>query len=222
MTEYLKDLQACDIHTTQSLGLKGVFCLGDYVFELLRELKHKGMIRGAYFSHYFEPPQNPAHVKVGIRYAKSSDLESASSLLDNLCDNHRDIVADKGNFKPTTGELPELPNDIVVDYVICHSFEFLLEVRKEFGNELPKIEDMVTFLLRHREEITDHVIGGKDIFRDEQAARILTDAETRVVWERFVHHLLNASKCTYDANQPEESYEGRVKIALLQNGIPIS
>jgi hypothetical protein len=221
MTEYLKDLQIRDIRTKQLLELKGAFQLGDYVVELLSKLKLEGVIRGAYFTHYFDP-DTPPHVKVGIRYNEASDLASASSQLDILCDKHKDIVSDKGNFKATIGQIPELPDDIVVDYVVCHSFEFLLEIRKEFGNELPKVENIVSFLLQHSENITDHVIRAKDIFRNEQDARILSEAETRVVWERFVHHLLNASKSTYDASKPEQSYEAKVKIALFRNGIPIS
>ena len=222
MVEYLRDLQIRNIRTKLELGLNGVFIIGDRVFELLRKLAKEGKVRGAYLSHYYDPPKTEPHAKVGIRYRSVAELDSASSLLDCICDERRDVVIDKGKFEPTTGEFQYLPTEVVVDYVICHSFEFLLKVKDELGDELPPADRMAEFLANHRQEITDRVINARDLFRDEQNARRLTPEEIRQVWERFVHHLLNASKSTYDARNPAESYEVKVKSMLLSLGIPIA
>lgn len=224
MVEYLKDLQIRNIHTKPELGLNGVFMIGDRVFILLRKLVNEGKIRGAYFSHYYEPPKTEAHAKVGIRYHNLAQLDSVSSMLDALCHEYQDVVIDRGKFEPTTGECkdPPLPADIVVDYIICHSFEFLLKVKNEFGDELPPPDRMGQFLAVHRQEVTHHIVNAKDIFRDEQNTRPLTPEETSRVWERFVHHLLNASKSTYNPVNPTESYEPKVKRMLLEHGIDIA
>jgi hypothetical protein len=223
MVEYLEDLQSRNIHTKPDLGLNGAFFLGDRVFELLRNLMHEDKITGAYFSHYFEQ-SNPPHVKVGIRYGNLRDLDSVSSMLDKLCDEQKDLVVDKGKFQTTTGECkdPPLPADIIVDYIACHSFEFLLRARNEVGKMLPPHDAMAQFFLRHKGEIERRVIYTPDIFRDSQHARHLTNEETRCVWERFVHHLLNANKVTYNPLNPTESYEPKVKRLLLEHGIDIA
>lgn len=215
MVEYLKDLQTRNVHTRLELALDGVFFLGDRVFQVLRKLRQDGKVRGMYFTHYYGPPWIEPHAKVGIRYHNLADLESASSVLDTLCDEQKDIVIDKGRFEPTTGEFEHLPSEIVVDYIICHSFEFFLRVKEELGNELPLPNRIVDFLVRHREEITNQVINAKDIFRAETQVRPLTAAETVWVWERVVHHLLNAHKARYD-------YEGTVKRMLRERGINIA
>lgn len=67
MAQYLKDLQIRNIRTKLELGLNGVFIIGDRVFELLRKLAKEGKVRGAYLSHYYDPPKTEPHGKVGIR-----------------------------------------------------------------------------------------------------------------------------------------------------------
>jgi len=190
MVGYLGDLQIRNVHTKSELRLSGVFIIGDRVFGLLRKLATGGKVSGAYLSHYYDPPnKTEPHVKVGIRYHNVGELDSASSMLDRLCDEWRDVVIDKGEFERTTGEFQYLPSEIVVDYIICHSFEFLLKVKDELGDELPPPDRMAEFLVKYMHEITDRVINARDIFRDEQNTRKLTCEEARQVWERFVHHL---------------------------------
>jgi len=142
-------------------------------------------------------------VKVGIRYGNPADLDSMSSLLDNLCDGHRDVVIDKGRFETTTGECkdPPLPDEIVVDYIACHSIEFFMKYREELETKFRQPGETARFLLQHKQEVTAHVAAAKDIFRDEQAARPLRIWEICMIRERFIHHLLNASKVTRDDEQ---------------------
>lgn len=118
MLKYLIDLQIRNIRTKPKLGLAGVFSLGDRVFfEILEELINQGKIKGAYLSHYFAPPDILPHLKVGIRYKELADLASVNQLLDNLCEEYKDIVTDKGKFELMTGEYQHFPHDIVVDYL---------------------------------------------------------------------------------------------------------
>lgn len=197
--EYLKDLQTRNILTKPDIGLDGVYILGDQVFLLLRDLVQERKVRGAYFTHYCCPPQVEPHVKVGLRYEKTEDLSSVTSLLDDLCGKQRDVVIDKGRFESTTGESDHLPPEIVVDYIICHSFDFVLKHREELEAKSQTPYEMARFLHLHMHEITAH-IRQADILRNELEARPITQEEGFWIQERFIHHLLNACKV---ASEPE-------------------
>lgn len=219
--EYLIDIQIRNIYTKPESGLVGVFSLGDQVFKLLKELTDQNKIKGAYFSHYYNPPNTSPHVKVGIWYKELTEVSTVNQLLDNLCEKkkYKNIVADKGIFEPTTGKWENFPDDIVVDYVICKSFEFLVKAKSDLGSCLPPLDMLASWLMQHKAEV-DQVIMSKDIFRAPQKVRTLTSEESGWVWERIVHHLLNAY-CTYNQNNPIESYEFKLKAKLRRNGIYI-
>lgn len=222
VVDNLKDLQIRNIRTKPELWLSGVFILGDRVFELLSKLVNEGKVKGVYFSHYCEPPKTEPHAKVGIRYRDVAELDSVSFMLDSLCDSQKNLVTDKGRFEKTLGvcDDPPLPADIVVDYIACHSFEFLLQAKGKLGNDLPRDPGRLAhFILDHRAGITNSVINAADIFRDEENVRPLIHLEMSCIWERFVHHLLNAYKVFLDPSRPSESYEATVKRILLENGI---
>jgi hypothetical protein len=198
MVEYLTDLQLRNIRTNTELGINGVFSLGDEVLAVLRKLVYERQVTDAFFTHYFEPPQTEPHVKVGIRYQTLDDLNLASSALDDLCYNRSDLVIDKGKFEPTKGEYDKLPEDIVVDYVVCCSFKFLVKAKDELGSVSPAPDRVAKFLIRHKRSIDEELLHSKDIFRDEENARPLRSEEIPYVMERFVHHFCNAIKCTSD------------------------
>lgn len=221
MTEYLTDLQIRNIHTKLELDLDGVFLLSDQIFVVLKELINQGKIKGAYLSHYFEPPHTPPHVKVGIQYRELAELTIVNQHLDKLCEKHKNIATDKGKFEHTTGEYQRFPQDIVVDYVACQAFQFLLKAKDELGSTLPPIDRMVNWFLQHEDEITNSTIGSRNIFRANSNARALKPEEIERIWERFVHHFLNSYHATCDLNNPTQSYEFKVKQALRKNGIPI-
>lgn len=221
MLEYLADLQTRNIHTKPELYLEGAFYLGERVFEILKGLINQGKIKGAYLSHYFQPPDTLPHVKVGIRYKELTDLATVNQLLNKLCAKYKDIVTDKGRFEQTTGEYQRFPHDIVVDYLACHSFKFLLKAKDELGSKLPPIDKIVKWFLQNKDEVTNSIIKTRDIFRANTNARTLKPLEIGWIWERFVHHLLNAYHCTYDPSDPVQSYEFKLKQALRENGILI-
>ena len=221
MLERLPDLQTRNIHTKPELGLAKVFYIGDQVFEILKKLIKQSKIKGAYLSHYFLPPDILPHVKAGIRYEEPADLAIANQLLDDLCEKYRDIVTDRGAFEQTTGEYQHFPPDIVVDYVICHAFQFLLKGKDDLGNILPPVNKMAEWILQLKNEITNSVIESRDIFRINSDVRSLKQSEIGWIWERFVHHLLNSYQANYDPNNPAESYELKVKQVLKENDILI-
>jgi hypothetical protein len=65
--------------------------------------------------------------------------------------------------------------------------------------------DIAGFLLQNRKEIETDVIEAEDIFREATKARPLESGEAGWVWERFVHHLLNAFKYPYEL-EPNVKY----------------
>ncbi len=201
MVEYLKDLQIRKIRTKPEQALNGVYSLGNDIFEVLKKLMHENKVNGVYFTHYYDPPHSvEPHVAIGIRYEKLEDLEFASSTLDTLCSRQRNLVIDKGAFETTEGKYDKLPHEIVVDYIICHiichSFEFLLKLKAESGNITIDPDSIANYLVQQVRAIGNEVLGARNIFRNQQNARALTTEESRWVWERFVHHLCNAYKCT--------------------------
>jgi hypothetical protein len=191
--EYLKDLQTRNILTRPDMGLNGVYCLGDQVFALLRGLLKERTVKGAYFTHYCWPPRVEPHVKVGIRFEKPPDLDAVASILNELCGKQKYLVIDKGRFEHTTGEFEHLPPRIVVDYIVCHSFEFLLKHTQELRGKSQTPNEIARFLLLQKEEISTHIKVG-DIFRNELQARLITQEEGFWIQERFIHHLLNSCK----------------------------
>lgn len=121
-------------------------------------------------------------------------------------------MIDKGKFDLAVGEYQPLPNEIVVDYIICHSFDWLVKAKEKFGNEHPSPNDVAKFLLQNKTEIEKSAIQANDIFRDCAKASRLKPEEIGWVWERFVHHLLNAYKF---------ADEWHVKRILAQNHVEI-
>ena len=67
-------------------------------------------------------------------------------------------------------------------------------------------------MLQDKTEIERSVVQANDIFRDCAKARRLKPEETGWVWERFVHHLLNAYLYAYESD---------VKRILTQNHVLI-
>lgn len=197
MTEHLKDLQTRNIRTKVEVGLNGVHVLGDQIRVLLGKLVRELKVKGAYFTHYYIPPQVEPHVKVGIRYEKIEDLNAVTLMLHGLCDEQTDIVTDKGRFETTLGIYQNLPYDIVVDYIICHSFDFLLEYGEELDDKSHEPHEIARFLLQHKDEIAMH-LNAADIYRNEPRPT-LTQNEEFWIQERFVHHLLNACKVTTES-----------------------
>ncbi len=194
MVEYLKDLQIRKIRIRPEL--KDVYLLDGKIFEVMSKLVQEGKVKGAYFTHQYNPEEKiEPHLNVGVRYEKTEDLTSASLMLDSLCDEHKNLVLERGKFESTKGIDNDLPSDVVVDYLFCHLFEFLPKVREELGSEPPHPDRMAEFLMKHAQEMMDHVMSTADIFREVEKPRTLSPNETFSVWVRFVHCLLNASQC---------------------------
>lgn len=193
MVEYLKGLQIRKIRIRPEL--KDVYLLDGKIFEALRELVKEGKVKGAYFTHQYNPEEKvEPHLNVGIRYEKTEDLTYASSMLDSLRDEHKNLVLERGKFESTKGLDKDLPSNVVVDYLFCHLFEFLPRIKEELGNEPPHPDRMADFLMKHVQETMAHVVNATDIFREDEKPRTLSPNETFSVWVRFVH-CLNASQC---------------------------
>lgn len=216
MIDFLPDLKQRNIFTSDQLGIRGVYLTGEKILEILKDFRIKNnKLIGVYFTHYYNPPKTKPHVKVGIRYIDKSSVDDLNNLLDTLCKDQKYGVINKGVFEHTTGEYDPLPLDIVVDYVICHGFEFFIKIQKDVGEKLPQRPDIVSnWLLHHRNEINQQVVKARDIFRTDLIRRC-QPSEVANIWERFVHHLLNMYRSNRD-------YELQVKDILRQNGVNIS
>lgn len=190
MAENLNDFQNRDIFTRPELGSRGVYLLGKKILPLLRETLSQNLLEGCFFTHYYEPPKTPPHVKVGIRYNTVEALDTVNNLLNNLCQDEREFVIDPGEFSPTSGYHIELPEDVVIDYIICYSFEWLVRIMDEFNVISPSYESLGRFILQNRNLIEDEIFRGH-IFR-EGILRPLENNVIRKIWERFIHHLCNA------------------------------
>lgn len=210
MRNKLTDLKHRDIHTRKELKGIGVIKFGLKIFDLLRDIKSQNIITMCFFTHYYEPPDTPPHVKVGIRFKKKEDLIKVNKLIDELCYGNRDIVTDPGEFKSTRGYDPLLSEEIIIDYIICHSFDLLAKLKKEFGTSPPSFSIIGNYILKNRIEIEEKIMG-KDIFRNKISKSLGLEINKRI-WERFIHHLCNAYQISNDY---------QIKLFLRDNGIPI-
>ncbi len=211
MVKTLRDFQNRDISTRPELGGNGVYLLGKRIFLFLREILSQNLVRGCYFSHYFKPPEIPPQVKVGIRYNTMEALDTVNNLLNNICQEESRLVLDPGGFSPTPGYIIGLPEDIVIDYIICYSFEWLVRITDEFNILLPSYETLGNYILQNRNLIEEGIFG-QHIFRDE-ISRPLENKVISKVWERFIHHICNA----YSFQQ----HEYQLKCFLKENNIKI-
>lgn len=190
MVEVLKDFQNRDIFTRPEFGINGVYLLGERIFEFLKKISSQNFVRGCYFSHYFSPPENLSQVKVGIRFNDVKILSIVNDSLNRICEEKREIILHPGEFQSTSGIHPGLPKDIVVDYIICYSFEWLIRIKERFISSYPSYELLGKFLLQNKKKIEQGIIS-KNIFR-LNVLKPIEDDVVSIIWGRFIHHLCNA------------------------------
>ncbi len=190
MVDKLKDFQNRDIFIRVEYGLEGVFRLGSRVFDLLKEVSNQNLVIGCFFSHYFSPPQKLSQVKVGIRYNEVKNLSIINNSLDHICKEERDIIFKTGDFQSTLGLHHRLPEDIVIDYIICYSFDWLVRIKEKFKASKPSYESLSKFILKNRINI-EKEITSKNVFRSNNL-KPMEEGVISNIWERFIHHLCNA------------------------------
>lgn len=210
MTEILKDFQNRDIYTRPESGIDGVYILGEKIFKFLKKILSQSLVIGCCFSHYYYLPENLSQVKVGIRFNEVKTLSIVNDSLNRICEEESKIILDTGNFQPTSGVIPGLPEDVVVDYIICYSFEWLLRIKEKFQLSPPSYESLGKFILQNRNKIEEEIMG-RNIFRYNILRPLEFDVISKI-WERFIHHLCNAY-----IFQDESQLKGFLKI----NGINI-
>lgn len=210
MVETLKDFQNRSIFTRLEYGIDGVFCLGDCIFNFLRDILFQNLVKSCYFTHYFGLPEIQPHVKVGIRFNTREALTSVNGLLNHLCEEKSKLILNPGNFQTTYGYINDLPEDIVVDYIICYSFEWLVKIKEKFKVSYPSYESLGRFILQNKIKIEEEIIG-KHIFRYDISRRLEIEVISKI-WERFIHHLCNAYSF---------QHEPQLKGFLKGNGINI-
>jgi len=196
MVEALKDFQNRAIFTRPKYGIGGVFCLGINIYNFLEEILSHKSVKGCYFTHYFKPPEIQPHVKVGIRFNTIKSLTNVNDLLNSLCEEKNELILKSGDFLPTTGCINEFSEDIVIDYIICYSFEWLVRIREKLKVSYPSFESLGSFILKNRIKIREEITG-KDIFRYNISRPLENDVISKI-WERFIHHLCNAYSFQYE------------------------
>jgi hypothetical protein len=194
MVEMLNDFQNRDIFAHSQSHLKR---LGNLIFTLLSEIRSQNKLKGCFFTHYNYPLRGiEPHVKVGIRYNTIEELENIKQQLDDLCQTESSLIRDPGKFNNTPGNDTRVPKDVVVDYIICHSFEWVVKIKQNFNASPLHLESLCKFILQNKNKIENKILG-PNVFRDN-AKRALTEEEIGKIWERFIHHLCNA--CSFPNN----------------------
>lgn len=208
MVEILNDFQNRDIFTRTA---RDMLSLGNNIFTFLSDIRSQKMVKGCFFTHYNNPKEGlRPHIKVGIRYKTKEELTHVNKLLDDLCKKESKLILNPGEFQTTSGYDNRLPKDVVVDYIICHSFEWVVRIKDKL--ELyPSPESLGKFILQNKNEIEEEIMGPK-VFRDNRS-RILTCEEIGKVWERFIHHMCNA--CRF------QQFEYQLIVFLRKNGINV-
>ena len=210
MAKILSDLQHRDIYTKSELKGIGIFKLGLKIFDFLKYIKSENKDMMFFLTHYFKPSEIPPHIKVGVRYKILRDLNLVNELLDKLCQENEDIISIPGEFKHTSGYDELLPDDIIVDYIICYSFEWLIKLKEKFGASPPTTIILGNFILKNRNEIENQIMG-KNVFRNNISRPIEMKIAERI-WERFIHHLCNSYQISNDYD---------LKLYLRDKGINI-
>lgn len=210
MVKNLKDFQNRDIFTRIEYGIDGVFRLGNSIFDFLRDILSQNLVKGCYFTHYFKLPEIQPHVKVGIRFNTRKALTTVNNFLNHLCKEKSKIIFNPGNFQTTSGYINDLPEDVVIDYIICYSFEWLVRIKEKFQVSYPSQESLGRFILQNKLKIEEEIIG-KHIFRYNNSRQLEIEIISKI-WERFIHHLCNAYSF---------QHESQLKGFLKGNGINI-
>lgn len=204
----LNDFQNRDIFTYAPSHL---IRLGSLVFTLLSKIRSQNKVKGCFFTHYNDPKGLKPHVKVGIRYNTIEEFENIKQQLDDLCQTENRLIKDLGKFKNTSGNDTRVPKDVVVDYIICYSFEWVVKIKQNFNASSLHLESLCEFLLQNRDKIENEIMG-PNVFR-ENAKRTLTREEISKIWERFIHHMCNA--CWL------QKFEYQIIFFLRKNGVNV-
>ena len=164
--------------------------------QMLEKKAPNNEIRGLSISRY------TCEIKVGIRYCNEKVLSEFNEELDKIMKNVNSITNDTG-FSLTKGicHNPPVPPRIVVDYIKCKSFDWYI-----------KLNGKIRQLDEFKKQIEVDVINSNVILRIPQIGRSLNNYEVGVVWERFIHHILNISPMVNECDFKEY---------LWRKGIPI-
>jgi len=207
MVKILIDFQNRNIITHTSLDM---ITLGEIIFRFLKKARSNNLVKGCFFTYYYYPPNGlEPQVKVGIRYNNTKELTNINQQLDKLCKKESNLIKDPGQFKTTPGSDERIPNDVVVDYVICYSFNWVVKIKEDFGS-IPSYNDVGNLILNNKDNIEYKIL--KNSFRDDKF-RKLSIIESRTVWERFIHHICNACRI--------QNNEDSLINLLIANGIEI-
>ncbi len=157
----------------------GIALLGREIFSKFKKLRGEDGVVGLYFTHY------PDHVKVGFRYSNWSKVESKiNSFLSSINSENIGVVRSIGNFEKTKGDYYLLPKNVISDYIVCQSFDWLLKLENDIPTQERDAQKISDWFLKNKKQIFDEVIGSYKIEFSKQ----------EIFWmlERFIHHLLNA------------------------------
>ncbi len=195
----LGDLQHRDIFTYPKNTRQGLDKFGAVIYKFLRKLKTEECVYGCYFTYYFYPPKFDPHIKIAIRYKKVKKLLQINSLLDKICDENKEIIANAGNFKPTRGLHIGLPHSIVVDYIGCYSFEWILKNERKLVNPDLDLKILAEHFNNNKNQIDKILIEG-DIYRNSKKIEI-KDKELEIIRGRFVHYICNIFKIPLEVEE---------------------
>lgn len=185
----LSDLQHRDIFTRPKDESRNMEKLGAIIYRLLRDLKLNSKIYGCYYTHYFFPPIHDPHIKVAIRYKSEEQLSIVNLELDKICEENKDIIDNYGTFKSTGGFYQGLSNEIIVDYIGCYSFEWLLKIEDELNETQISFENLAIFFINNNKKIDDILLKGK-IYRNLEPI-LVSNEELKIIRGRFVHYIIN-------------------------------
>lgn len=178
---YLQDFTSINVNLNADGGLVVV---GREILSKLIELKNDKNIVGVYFTHYSQT--EPPHIHIGFRYINWKEIESKlTPFFDKSTYRTNDFIRDIQKCPPTDGKHHLLPYDkgVISDYLVCQSFDWLLQLEKEIPESERDAERIAYWFLKNKNKIFAEVVK---IYNSE-----FNEQEIFWVLERFVHHLLN-------------------------------
>ena len=185
IVENLKDLQQREVITKSRF----VYILGYKIFYMLKKIFLVNKVKGCFFSLY------SYGVKFNLRFDKMEEFEYVKPIVEDFLNKNKSLIDNPGSYHLTTGIIPSLPEEVVVDYIGCYSFKWMIQIKDKFYKCIPDSDILGKYILEKKAEIEEDIING-EIFRDSKKVPLNSDYKSNI-WERFVHLLSNAYPISY-------------------------
>ena len=178
----LQDFSSINVNLLNNNGLVPV---GREIRDKLIKLRGDNNIIGLYYVNYSATDEQPPHVHVGFRYTDWKKVESkVTSFFNKSNFQTKELIKDIDQCKPTDGSYYLLPKNVISDYIVCQSFDWLLKLENEIPPKERDAQRITDWFLRNKKQIFEKVVKSYE--------REFSEKEIFWILERFIHHLLNS------------------------------